>query len=307
MSFHERFEIAREEAVLTLRDIAHDLNVSFQSVQKWEKGINTPRGKRQEELAQLLAVSVSWLMFGQGEQHVNYSVIKLLSDIHKKKDTVDSFIKEININKKTFDEWRKSNVIPSDMVAKVARARGLSEKWLIASDSNELKQMETQLQIADKLTNTKRIPDGLITSLRDKLKIIIPIYENIEASAGDGSNIEEEIATDHMLVETQWLQEIVHHVPKDMAIIKVKGDSMEPTLSPGDMILVDRKPVERNQLNDGIYVINRNGNTHVKRLQNIEDGIRIISDNKEFYEPEIVTDGLIVCGRVIWAWQGKRF
>jgi len=147
---------------------------------------------------------------------------------------------------------------------------------------------------------------ALVALKLSQRKVLIPIYEDIEASAGGGSINNEEIAKDHMLVEKKWLQETVGQTSENMAIIKVTGDSMEPTLSSGDMILVDLTSISRNNLHDGVYVITRNETTHVKRLQNLETGIRIISDNKA-YETETVTDGLTVCGRVIWAWRGKRF
>jgi len=292
--------------------MANMLNVSTSLFANWKKRGSIPKTYL-ERISDSLFVSIPWLISGKIDGTQKEYGERLQQYMTEQGVFPSSLSKQTGVNEHKIVSALDGIVELSDYdYALIAKELGkpasdvkygpdrLQRRGITDADDSRVK-------VFDALTGTKRIPAHLITSLQKQVKTIIPIYENIEASAGDGSTIEEEIATDHILVETQWLQEIVHHVPKDMAIIKVKGDSMEPTLSPGDMILVDRKPVERNHLNDGIYVINRNGSTYVKRLQNVKAGIRIISDNKEFYEPEIVTDGLIVCGRVIWAWQGKRF
>ena len=136
-------------------------------------------------------------------------------------------------------------------------------------------------------------------------QVLVPIYD-VSAAAGAGAFVEGEQVADHLLVRADWLRELVGYLPSSdrVAIIQVRGDSMEPTLSPGDLILVERRTFTREELTDGIYVVRLEGALLVKRLQFVPGGIALISDN-ERYERQVVPD-VEVIARVIYAWRGKK-
>jgi len=81
--------------------------------------------------------------------------------------------------------------------------------------------------------------------------------------------------------------------------LRCKGDSMEPTLKDGDIILIRRQPeVENGQ----IAAVNVNGETTLKRVYFRSDGLHLIADNPG-YQPifipaysdeEIIIHGLAV-------------
>lgn len=94
--------------------------------------------------------------------------------------------------------------------------------------------------------------------------------------------------------------------PENMSLIRVQGDSMEPTLYSGDLVLVDhnRDYIDRS---GGIYAIclrsTAEGEIMVKRVYpSLSTGrLRIISDNKARYpEEEAGADEVMVNGKVIW-------
>ena len=83
----------------------------------------------------------------------------------------------------------------------------------------------------------------------------------------------------------------------DFAASRVKGDSMEPTLFNGDIIICDLGGYDGT---DGIYTIIYKGNGFVKRLQRTSDGVKIISDNRH-YDPmfeSAQSDDFRVIGKV---------
>jgi phage repressor protein C with HTH and peptisase S24 domain len=86
-----------------------------------------------------------------------------------------------------------------------------------------------------------------------------------------------------------------------MVLIKVEGDSMEPTLLSGDLVLVDRG---RSFISPegGIYAIALDDIIMVKRVQVIHpiDKLRIISDNPKYNTIEVPADQVKVNGKVIW-------
>lgn len=65
-------------------------------------------------------------------------------------------------------------------------------------------------------------------------------------------------------------------------VINVRGDSMSPTIEPGDLLFVD---VNINEFDgDGIYTFGFDGKIYVKRLQMIPDQLLVISDNPKYRE-----------------------
>ena len=124
----------------------------------------------------------------------------------------------------------------------------------------------------------------------------------VEAAAGAGAlPAAGERTLGRMAFDARWLRK---HGALDRAavsIIRVHGDSMAPTLSDGDEILVNRADAA-GRLRDGIYVLRADDALLVKRVA-IEPGGRTVairSDN-EAYPPWRGDRGRIdVVGRVIW-------
>ncbi len=130
---------------------------------------------------------------------------------------------------------------------------------------------------------------------------------DIGASAGAGSLGGEERELAQFAFDPRWLRQLSAS-PQNLAIIRVEGDSMVPTLSDGDDIMVDSSDgIER--LRDGIYVLRRDDMLLVKRLTRGLRGqagrVTIISDNSAYPpEKDVPADGLALVGRVVWA--GRR-
>lgn len=130
---------------------------------------------------------------------------------------------------------------------------------------------------------------------------LLPVYD-ARASAGPGRVIEQETVMHRIAFRHDWLGSVTAAPLEMLAVITVDGDSMEPTLRPGDSVLVDLGQACP-QRQDGIYVIRTDGGLHVKRLQ-IEFAagkLTILSDNRQ-YEPQrgVSPDDVTVIGRVIW-------
>jgi phage repressor protein C with HTH and peptisase S24 domain len=83
-------------------------------------------------------------------------------------------------------------------------------------------------------------------------------------------------------------------------LLEVVGDAMAPTLGDTDLILVDLSQPRFRQ--DGVYVLRRDGDLEVKRLQRGPAGSLIIKSDNSAYESTVVTrDRVGIIGRVIWA------
>lgn len=132
--------------------------------------------------------------------------------------------------------------------------------------------------------------------------VIIP-RRRINLSAGNGNLVFEEEEAPGLAFTTQWVRQ-TGIKPSNAIVVYAKGDSMEPKIHDGDILLVD---LAATQVRDGeVYAVRYNQEVRVKRLFCRYDGALILrSDNAAKYPDEIVPpehqDGHVhILGRVIW-------
>ncbi len=87
--------------------------------------------------------------------------------------------------------------------------------------------------------------------------------------------------------------------PSRMSLITVSGDSMEPTLMAGDLVLVDHSRTTVAP-QGGIYAISLDQGIMIKRLQLLHNKIRILSDNSHYESIDAEPDQVKINGKVIW-------
>ncbi|WP_369524511.1 helix-turn-helix domain-containing protein [Vibrio metoecus] len=106
----------------------------------------------------------------------------------------------------------------------------------------------------------------------------LPVFD-VHAAAGAGNLVHSEYAIDKLMIPTSLLAEFGLS-DRTSSIIYVDGDSMEPTLSHGDRLLVDVRELQH-PVTNGVYVIRIDDSVYVKRLRwDIANGVyNIISDN----------------------------
>lgn len=87
---------------------------------------------------------------------------------------------------------------------------------------------------------------------------------------------------------------------RNLSLMYVEGDSMEPTLHAGDIVLIDRSKKAFTQ--GGIYAISCDGMQMIKRLQIIYPSgkIEVISDNPKYSRWTAEPEEINIIGRVIW-------
>jgi len=116
------------------------------------------------------------------------------------------------------------------------------------------------------------------------------------ASAGPGGLVEDDRGDGALRIDAALLRQL--RVRADNAsMITVAGDSMLPTLSDGDAILVDRG--DRRGVSGAIHVVRHDGVLLVKRLARTRDGFELVSDNPA-YAPIVLTGPPDLIGRVVW-------
>jgi phage repressor protein C with HTH and peptisase S24 domain len=128
---------------------------------------------------------------------------------------------------------------------------------------------------------------------------------DVGASAGPGTMAGGEQGRGRMAFDRRWLRELTGAAPSALSVIRVQGDSMEPTLGDGDDIMVDRSDLGE-RMRDGIYVLRRAEMLHVKRIavHPAAGRLTIRSDNPRYPSWECDAGEIEVIGRVVWV--GRR-
>lgn len=178
----------------------------------------------------------------------------------------------------------------------LARACGVSLDWLVFNGERTT-QAQVQLQALE-----RQEPDALVSPTREDFAFL-PRYE-VRAAAGNGKLAVSEDIADMLAFRRDWLRRIGIN-PATAFMLAADGDSMEPTIPDGALMLVDGSIREPRDIKNGaIYVIIRSGTVIVKRVQfRIDDSVVLISDNP-VYERETISrqdmNDLHIAGRVVW-------
>ena len=104
-----------------------------------------------------------------------------------------------------------------------------------------------------------------------------------------------------IFLSPQLIRAFTQVEPQNLVIIKTAGESMSPTINPGDMIWLDTScsmPAA-----DGIYMLNAAGDVIIRRLQinPFDNSIEISSDNKAYRSFNMKDHkNLHVCGKVLF-------
>ncbi|STQ99822.1 Uncharacterized HTH-type transcriptional regulator HI_1476 [Kingella potus] len=114
---------------------------------------------------------------------------------------------------------------------------------------------------------------------------------------------------DFVVVARAWAKQQFGGSLDSLRVINAKGDSMEDTISDGDIVFADSSVCCYE--GDGIYVIATASGLRIKRLQAlIGGGLNIISDNKAYPVETIPPESLEhirICGRVKGRWTLGTF
>ena len=128
----------------------------------------------------------------------------------------------------------------------------------------------------------------------------IPVL-SVAAAAGPGVANGEAMVEDHILMPRAQLRRI-GVAPQNAHYIRVLGDSMEPTIADGAIVLIDAR--QRSFKAEAIYAISLDGDVRLKRLSRALDGaIMVLSDNPRYPAERLsATDAeaLKIEGRVVW-------
>jgi phage repressor protein C with HTH and peptisase S24 domain len=128
--------------------------------------------------------------------------------------------------------------------------------------------------------------------------LFVPRY-HVGVAAGRRRPLRSDRVVDYLAFRADWVERRLGADPRNLIVVEAQGDSMAPTFEDSDLLLVDLGEPHFRQ--DGIYVLKRDEQLTVKRLQRRHDGRIVARSDNPAYESQIVNRRRVgVIGRVIW-------
>lgn len=176
---------------------------------------------------------------------------------------------------------------------------GVRAAWLLTGEG--AMATGTVLSLVPKTTSdTVELSENLIR---------IPLLANC-GSMGPGNEVlDADYVVGDLALSEHWINQ--HIRPgniRELRFIHAHGESMAPTFSDGDVLLVDVGSRDPSSI-EGVYVLEANEKIFIKRVRMRMDGsTEVSSDNINIKTVDVLNGDhqLRVLGRVVWAWNGKK-
>lgn len=131
---------------------------------------------------------------------------------------------------------------------------------------------------------------------------MIPFAPDVRLAAGTGEVVFEESSEVSIAVAAGALAPWAR--PERLTCVRAAGDSMEPTIRDGDLVVVDTGRTE--PLDGGLFAVRTDAGLVVKRLRQTSDRWLLTSDNAAYASRHVGSDDRIL-GQIAWCGpEGRR-
>lgn len=153
------------------------------------------------------------------------------------------------------------------------------------------------------LTGVNAVAKKITSLLTKKDEAIIDIIDATACCGNGVENLAEKVCGHWKLPITEY-NSITTGNPNNIKMLRVQGDSMQPTINDGDWVWVD---ISNNFISsDGMYLIRMATGLAVKRLQSGLSNIVIKSDNTTYSDITADIGEINIIGKVVYILNGRR-
>ncbi len=219
--------------------------------------------------------------------------------------SASAFARTCGVSESVVRKWRDGLSEPSRLyIERIVRHAGVSVEWLVTGEGPlepgdaSPKGISFGAQVTRHRVSEPPRP-GYATP---------PLGKEGRPVAGATPSVEDGAGGDALIFSEDWLRFELDARPRDLCLLRVAGDSMEPMLRAGDMILIDRRATRPDR--EGIYLLHMDGMLLARRLQALRGGlVKVSSDNPavDAFQARLADIGsgkLSIFGRVVWC--GRR-
>ena len=187
-----------------------------------------------------------------------------------------SLAKALNLSRSAITQQSKKNHVPKRWISELSEIYGLNPDWL---ENGTLGKSMDQENFHERFIEVPKVTARL--------------------SAGHGSFETEPEFIEFYSFRKDWLENKGN--VKDMVLMDIVGNSMQPEMKNGDTVLIDQS--QKAVLAGAIYAAGLEDTIVVKRIEKRPNKLVLISENNKY--PEITFTGeemndVRIIGKVIW-------
>ena len=213
------------------------------------------------------------------------------------------FAKKIGISQRKMSRIETTQDLDRSTARLISHLFSVNEKWLLSGEGEEpdwekltnAAVRETLQILANSAANDEQ--NG-----RPITSVPIPIFDAVP-NMGGGNIVEQEgFITGQLPIPYNIYHSGFRRFDQQkLAAFCAEGDSMSPTISSGDYVVVT---MDQQFRGDGIYLVQLYESLLIKRLQRqLDNTILLISDNQQYREQTVTEadeNALKVLGRLLW-------
>lgn len=196
----------------------------------------------------------------------------------RRNDPSLSFIRAQSVRSSTGKPYLMGDKLARDIESKLKLGRG----WMDTDHTGML------IDSIDKPADGVRVPELADTG----------------TMGDDPSVLEQDVIIGGLTLAPDFVRRLNPSNPMNLKVLTGHGDSMLPTIAPGDKVLIDEGVKD---LYDGIYVLRSYDTLFIKRVnKNLKGAVVISSDNPTVKLSEELdgSEQLEIVGRVVYVWHG---
>ena len=285
----DRFSLAIGKVGLNPNSLAKKAGVSRPLIDAYIAGSSQPTLPKIEALARVMGVRSEWLAFGSGDMQ-DYGArpfdgrgaVARMCELMEIVNTDLAIQGATNLRPAFIKRFRAGQTIPIKLLQELALKTETSVDWILYGDEGAAAAAKSSARQVD-----------------DVELVLVPRLD-VAAAAGEGMGFSD--LAEERLAPLAFRRDWVEHHGLDagkLSVIGVRGDSMEPDLYDGDVVLVDEREVGDMVNGRTIYIVRSEDGLHLKRLRRSRGEWVLVSANAA-YEP-IVYNEITLLGRVAWS------
>lgn len=193
--------------------------------------------------------------------------------------TQAEFAKQLGVSTATIASIENdSRDIPKTLLKKLLKEKNINANWLLTGEG-------------EMFTSRKELHSPIKIMAESLVGRLIP-YLDQPVSAGFGEELLDDEGKNRYICIPDTAEK------KDLKALRVKGDSMDPTLKDGDIVVCDTGGWD----GDGVYVIKTHEFAFVKRVILEPEGYMVISDNEKYPPYQVpASEDTVIIGKVYCA------
>jgi phage repressor protein C with HTH and peptisase S24 domain len=210
--------------------------------------------------------------------------------------SADRLARATGVSPSAFRKWLRGEAEPSrERLVALAQAASVPVGWLANGDGPE-----PRIQGAATTSRARGAAIPLDDRIEREKFVVLP--KRPEAAAAGSESPAPPHVAEFIAFRRDWVRAALGIEPDQLIVEIALGESMEPGIQDGDLLLVDT--TDKRFHSFGVYVVEISGERLVKRVQPKLDGsLSLISDNQAYeieHVPPEQAETIKIVGRVLW-------